>query len=368
MKFIIQCHQIIKPLQQVCSMLSNRPALPILNNLLIKVSQDILSITGTNIEMEMINNLVLTDLHEHEDGIITVPAKKFLEICRGIPEKASITVLLNDKTILICSDKSKFSLSTLPANNFPKIEYLNSQLEFSVSHKNFKYLIEATYFSMALQDTRYYLNGMLFETEGNILRTVTTDGYRLSICTITIDKRVDNYSIIIPRKVIITILRLLDRTDNILQLKINYKYIRIHVKSMILTSKLLSGSFPNYRKVLLQNYDKSLIVECEMLKQALSRVAILSHERLHYVNFYIKLNQLKITAKNLAHEQAEETLVVSYIGDDLQISFNVYYILDVLNVLKCEKIIIWLNDTLSCIKIEAFTSQSASYLIMSIRL
>ncbi|WWP01342.1 MAG: DNA polymerase III subunit beta [Candidatus Dasytiphilus stammeri] len=366
MKFIIQRQKILKPLQQVCSMLSNRPALPILNNLLIKVSKDTLSITGTNLEMEIISNLVLKDLHEN--GIITVPAKKFLEICRVLPEKASITVLLNDKIILIYSDQSKFSLSTFPANTFPNIEYLHSQLEFSVSHKNFKDLIEATYFSMALQDTRYYLNGMLFETEGNILRTVTTDGYRLSIYTITINQTVANYSIIIPRKVIITILRLLDRTNNILQLKINCNYIRIQVNSLILTSKLLYGSFPNYRKVLLQNYNKSLIVECEMFKQALSRVAILSHERLHHVNFYIKKNQLKITAKNLLHEQAEETLGVSYIGDDLQISFNVNYILDVLNMLESEKIIIWLNDALSCIKMEAFTGKSASYIIMPIRL
>ncbi|WWP01707.1 MAG: DNA polymerase III subunit beta [Candidatus Dasytiphilus stammeri] len=366
MKFIIQRQQILKPLQQVCSMLSNRPTLPILNNLLIKVSQDRLSLTGSNLEIEMISNLVLTDLHE--DGIITVPAKKFLEICRSLPEQASITVSLNDKIIQICSNQSKFSLSTLPANTFPNIEYLHNQLEFTISNKNFKYLIEATYFSMALQDTRYYLNGMLFETEGNLLRTVTTDGYRLSICTINIDKRVANYSIIIPRKVIITILRLLDRTNNLLQIKINSNNLRIHVNSLILTSKLLYGSFPNYRKVLLQNYDKSLIVECQRLKQALSRVAILSHERLHHVNFYLKLNQLKITTKNLVDEQAEETIVVSYIGDDLKISFNVNYILDVLNMLECEKIKVLLNDNLSCIKIEAFTSQSASYIIMPIRL
>ncbi|MBS9436772.1 DNA polymerase III subunit beta [Photorhabdus noenieputensis] len=366
MKFIIEREQLLKPLQQVSSPLSGRPTLPILGNLLLQVTEGSLLLTGTDLEMEMMARVALS--LPHEEGATTVPARKFLDIWRGLPDGAEISVELDGDRLLVRSGRSRFSLSTLPASDFPNLDDWQSEVEFSLPQATLKRLIESTQFSMAHQDVRYYLNGMLFETEAEELRTVATDGHRLAVCSMGIGQKLPSHSVIVPRKGVIELMRLLDGGDTLLQLQIGSNNIRAHVGDFIFTSKLVDGRFPDYRRVLPKNPDKTLEANCDMLKQAFSRAAILSNEKFRGVRLYFSKNQLKITANNPEQEEAEEIVDVSYQGAEMEIGFNVSYVLDVLNTLRCEEVRLLLTDAISSVQIEDCASHNAAYVVMPMRL
>jgi len=366
MKFIVEREHLLKPLQQVSSPLGGRPTLPILGNILLQVTENCLSLTGTDLEMEMIARVGLTQAHEV--GATTVPARKFLDICRGLPEGAEIHVTLDGDRILVRSGRSRFSLSTLPAGDFPNLDDWQSDVEFTLPHATLKRLIDATQFSMAHQDVRYYLNGMLFETEGEELRTVSTDGHRLAVCAMSVGQSLPHHSVIVPRKGVTELVRLLDGSETPLQVQIGSNNIRAHVGDYIFTSKLVDGRFPDYRRVLPKNPDKTLQSGCDVLKQAFARAAILSNEKFRGVRLFITQNQLRITANNPEQEEAEEILDVDYQGSDLEIGFNVSYVLDVLNALKCENVRLLLTDSVSSVQIEDVASPHAAYVVMPMRL
>ncbi|MFB6435044.1 MAG: DNA polymerase III subunit beta [Candidatus Malihini olakiniferum] len=366
MKFIVEREHLLKPLYQVGSALGSRPTLPILGNLLLHVKDSVLSLTGTDLEIEMVARISLSQAYE--PGITTVPASKLFDICRSLPEGAEITVTLKGNRMLLRSGRSRFSLSTLPASDFPNLEDWQIAVAFSLKQETLKRLIKSTQFSMANQDVRYYLNGMLFETEGEELRTVATDGHRLAVCTMPIGHSLPSYSVIVPRKGVIELLRLLDAGNTPLQLQIGTNNICAHVGNFIFTSKLVDGRFPDYRRVLPKNSDKSLEASCNLLKQAFARAAILSNEKFRAVRLHLIQNQLKITANNLEKEEAEEILDVKYEGTEMEISFNVSYLLDVLNALKCEDVRLLLTDSVSSVQIEDSASQVAIYVVMPIRL
>ena len=366
MKFIVEREQLLKPLQQVSGPLGGRPTLPILGNLLLQVTEGSLLLTGTDLEMEIVARVALTQAHE--PGATTVPARKFLDICRGLPDGAEITLALEGDRMLVRSGRSRFSLSTLPASDFPNLDDWQSEVEFTLPQATMKRLIEATQFSMAHQDVRYYLNGMMFETEGEELRTVATDGHRLAVCSMPVGQALPSHSVIVPRKGVIELLRLLDGGETPLQVQIGGSNIRAHVGDYIFTSKLVDGRFPDYRRVLPKNPDKVLEAGCDLLKQAFARAAILSNEKFRGVRLYITENQLKITANNPEQEEAEEMLDVSYNGTELEIGFNVSYVLDVLNALKCENVRLLLTDSVSSVQIEDVASPAAAYVVMPMRL
>lgn len=236
MKFTVEREHLLKPLQQVSGPLGGRPTLPILGNLLLQVTEGALSLTGTDLEMEMVARVAL--VQPHEQGATTVPARKFFDICRGLPEGAEIAVQLEGERMLIRSGRSRFSLSTLPAADFPNLDDWQSEVEFTLPQATMKRLIEATQFSMAHQDVRYYLNGMLFETEGEELRTVATDGHRLAVCSMPIGESLPNHSVIVPRKGVIELMRMLDGGDTPLRVQIGSNNIRAHV--------VISSSLPNW--------------------------------------------------------------------------------------------------------------------------
>ncbi|AKC32287.1 DNA polymerase III subunit beta [Candidatus Pantoea carbekii] len=366
MKFIIQREKLLRPLQQVNSLISKRQILPILGNILLQVNEGILLLTGTNLETEMVARIVLTQ--EYHPGAITVSSRKFLDICRNLPEASQINLTLKGDRIIIYSYRSRFSLSTLPASDFPNIENWEIKIDFNLSQATLKRLIEDTSFSMANQDVRYFLNGIMFETNNNELRTVATDGHRLAICSQQISQVLKKHSVIIPRKGVIELVRLLNSSEKTLQIQIGSSKIRACIDEFIFTCKLVDGSFPDYRHVLLNNADKILEINCELLKKAFTRVSILSNEKFRSVNIHIIKNQLKITANNLEHEKAEEILDIHYVGEELEISFNINYLLDVLNTLKCKTVRLSLTDSASSMQIEDAINPVSTYVIMPMRL
>ncbi|MDT9587372.1 MAG: DNA polymerase III subunit beta [Candidatus Arsenophonus melophagi] len=366
MKFTIEREQLLKPLQQVSGILSGRPTLPILNNLLLEVNENILSLTSTDLEVEMVAKVLLTQ--PGETGSITIPARKFYDICRGLPNGAEINITLEGERVLLRFDRSHFSLLTLPATYFPNLSNWKSKVEFELPQTTLKRLIYATEFSMARQDVRHYFNGILFETEGQELRAVATDGHRLAICSLNIYKDLPNHSVIVPRKGAIEFMRLLDSTESLFKLQIGMNNIRAHIGNFIFTSKLIDSRFPDYRSVLPKKLGRTLTADCDKLKCAFTRAAILSNEKFRGVRLCMSENQLKITAKNPEQEEAEEIIDVNYQSQRIEIAFNVSYILDVLNALKCEKVNFFLTDSNSSIQIEDVANNTASYVIMPMRL
>lgn len=375
MKFTIKREHLLKPLQQVSGPLSARTALPILANLLLQVSDNTLTLTGTDLEIEMVATIALSQSHKTETGSTTVPARKFFDICRGLPEDAEITVTLETKRLSIRSGHSRFSLSILSARDFPNLADLKKEkeVELTVSPAALKCLIDSTQFAMAHQDVRYYLNGMLFEVEGEKLCVITTDGHRLAVCSTSIIQKdtaqeLKKYSVIVPRKAVIELARLLSGGEDRLCLQIGSNNIRVHLNGFIFTSKLVDGRFPDYKRVFPKNPSKIVIANCEQLKQAFSRAAILSNAKFRGVRLHISAGKLKITANNPEQEEAEETLDVDYQGEDIEISFNVGYLLDVLNALKCDKVKLLLIDSVSSVQIENIENQITTYIVMPMRL
>ncbi|CAE6884395.1 Confers DNA tethering and processivity to DNA polymerases and other proteins. Acts as a clamp [Vibrio sp. B1REV9] len=366
MKFTIERSHLIKPLQQVSGALGGRATLPILGNLLIKVEENVLSMTATDLEVELVSKVTLEG--DFEAGSITVPSRKFLDICRGLPDDSIITFVLEGDRVQVRSGRSRFSLATLPANDFPNIEDWQSEVEVSLTQVELRTLIEKTQFSMANQDVRYYLNGMLFEIDGTTLRSVATDGHRMAVSQAQLGADFAQKQIIVPRKGVQELVKLMDAPEQPVVLQIGSSNVRAEVNNFIFTSKLVDGRFPDYRRVMPQSTTKTLEAGCDELRQAFSRAAILSNEKFRGVRVNLAGSEMRITANNPEQEEAEEMLDVSFEGDAIEIGFNVSYVLDVLNTLRCDKVRVSMSDANASALIENADDDSAMYVVMPIRL
>lgn len=367
MKFSINRDDLLKPLVLVSGAIERKHTLPILSNVLIVAEQGVLSLTGTDLEVELVSTVPLEDASLSFKT--TVPAKKLLDICKSLPDGVQLFISLEADTLIIKAGKSRFSLSTLAADEYPNLDSWHSDVTFQLTKSQFRGLIENTHFAMANQDVRYYLNGMSLELENNIVRTVSTDGHRLALSSLNIDfSPAEHVSIIIPRKGIMEILRLLSDGDELLTLSIGSNHIRISDTDFNFTSKLVDGRFPDYRRVMPRNGDKLVVARRDVLKDAFVRVSILSNERFRGVRLKLSENEMHISANNPEQEQAEEEVVVQYQGEELELGFNVSYILDVLNNLKCEEVQFTFIDSTSSALIEAVGRTDLTYVVMPMRL
>lgn len=367
MKFSLTKDLLLKPLLLVSGAVERKSTLPILGNILLDVSGQSLTLIATDLELEMVSSTQINN--QGNDGKVTVPARKLLDICKSLPDDTEIKFELENETISISSGRSRYSLVTLPATDFPNIEQWQGEVDFKIAKSQLLRLIESTHFSMANQDVRYYLNGMSIETENNEIRSVATDGHRLAICKIVTEGlTLPARQVIVPRKGILEIIRLLEPVDEEVQVLLGNNHIRIIDHDFSFTSKLVDGRFPDYRRVLPRNGDKILTTNKDQLKQVLSRASILSNEKFKGVRLNFASNELKITANNPEQEQAVEYLEINFPYDSLEIGFNVSYILDVLSAVKDEMIKFTLSDANSSVIIEGQESSEALYVIMPMRL
>jgi len=370
MQFTISRESFLKPLQLVVGSVSGgRPIHPITSNILIDVENNLLGLTGTDLEVELRSQTPLNN--GSIEGKITVPARKLLDICKGLPESCEISFSLKNEKVTIRSGKSRYLLSTLPAEEFPNIDAWQKLNEFSVPRNEFKKLIASTQFAMANQDVRYYLNGMYFEITQDSLRSVATDGHRLASSFINLSQSntQTKQTVIVPSKGVKELFKLLDNEPAILQVQIGSNHLRVLIGDFIFTTKLVDGRFPDYRRVIPRDGDKELIANRESLKQAFTRAAILSNEKFRGVRLALCENELKITANNQEREEANEMLDVNYQSAELEIGFNVNYVLDALSTLKCDKVKITFSTSSNSALIEAVDdSDNSLYVLMPMRL
>ena len=365
MKFSLSREALLKPLQLVVGVVERRQTLPILSNVLLSLEQSRLSMTGTDLEVEIVG---VTDIDATgEDGDVTVSARKLVDICRSLPDGAMVDFSSSDGKATIKSGRSKFTLSTLPANEFPSVDEGEKSVEFMVAGSVLKGLIEATSFAMAQQDVRYYLNGMLWELNENKLRAVATDGHRMALCDGICDVSVvEPITSIIPRKGIIELSRLLD--ENEVKVAMGSNHIRVTGGDYCFTSKLVDGAYPDYDRVLPKGGDKIVVGDRAELKQAFGRAAILSNEKYRGVRILLAEGSIKMVANNPEQEEAEEEVSVNYSGEDLEIGFNVSYLLDVLSVITGAEVRITLSNSNSSALVEDAADGSAVYVVMPMRL
>ena len=365
MKFIISRDALLKPLNLVAGVVERRQTLPVLSNVLLTLEGNQLALTGTDLEVELIGRVEVSS--SIAEGEITVPARKLVDICKSLPDGVDIEFSVEAGKATVKAGRSRFTLVTLPASEFPSVEEGAGELALELPQPVLKRLIERTGFAMAQQDVRYYLNGMLLELKNGRLRMVATDGHRLALCTAPETISAAEASVIIPRKGVLELVRLLEG-DESLRLVIGSNHIRAANKQFTFTSKLVDGKFPEYERVLPKSPDKSVVGERLVLKQAFARTAILSNEKYRGVRLRLSNDTLEMTANNPEQEQAEEVVSVEYQGDDLEVGFNVSYLLDVLSVLNGNKVRISLADSASSALIEEAEAGDSLYVVMPMRL
>jgi len=366
MKFKVQREAILKPLQAVSGVVERRQTLPVLSNVLISAGQNGITFTATDLEVEL---QALSSVAVDAPGETTVPARKFIDICRALPESAEINFSLEDDRVVVKSGKSRFTLSTLPASDFPSVDAIKNVNKFELSQSSLRRLIERTHFAMAQQDVRYYLNGLMLQLTSDRLRAVATDGHRLALSdeTVTIDIS-DDQQVIVPRKGVQELLRLLETNDDSAEIQVGSNHIKVAIPGLSFTSKLIDGRFPDYERVIPSGCDKIVIADREILKQALTRTSILSNEKYRGVRLNLLPNTLQILAHNPEQEQAEDEIEVNYQGDELEIGFNVSYMIDALNVINHDTVKLSLADSNSSCLIEAEEGDSSRYVVMPMRL
>jgi DNA polymerase III subunit beta len=365
MKFSASREQFLGPLQSVIGVVERRQTMPVLSNVLIAVRNNKLSITGTDLEVELV---AASEVTVQQPGEITVPGRKLLDICRALPEKTNITFTTEGDRVSMRAGKSRFTLSSLPAGEFPVVDEINAQQTLVLSQGDFRRLIDKTQFSMAQQDVRYYLNGLLLETDGKTLRAVATDGHRLALCEAPMENKAKtNQQVIVPRKGVLELQRILGGDGNI-ELGIGTNHIRAQIGDVRFTSKLIDGRFPEYGRVIPANPTKLVEADRDALRQSLQRTAILSNEKYRGIRLNLKSDVVTIQAHNPEQEEAEDQVEVGYKGEEVEIGFNVNYLLDALAAVDSEKVVLGLTDGNSSCVIRASGTEAAKYVVMPMRL
>ena len=364
MKFSAERESLLAALQAVIGVVERRQTMPILANLLLSADQGKLSVTATDLEVELVATAAIKS---GVDGRLTVPGRKLLDICRSLPQEATLAFSQDGEKLTVKAGRSRFVLATLPAADFPVIDELAQQQTLTIPQADLKRLLDKTHFSMAQQDVRYYLNGMLLETDGKMLRTVATDGHRLALCEMDLPSNGSGQQVIVPRKGVLELQRLLG-TEGDVEVTIGTNHIRAQIGDVRFTSKLIDGRFPEYGRVIPSAPPKAVVADRETLRAALHRTAILANEKYRGIRLALKKNSMTLQAHNPEQEEAEEQVEVTYKGDELEVGFNVGYLLDALAAVDGSEVEIGVTDGNSSCLVRAPGVSSARYVVMPMRL
>ena len=366
MKFITEKAQIVDSLQNAAAVAERRQTIPMLANLRLKTVKGKLEVTATDLEIQI---KTYSDLIEiHEEGETTVSARKMSELCRSLPEGENVNFSLSNGKLTVSSSNFHADFATISSDDFPEIEINEEQTPITIESSVLKRLLSKTSFSMASQDVRYYLNGMLLEIEGNKINGVATDGHRLAFSSARTNDADFDVRNILPRKAVLELSKLLSPNEGTVELLVGASYVVIRSENLSFSSKLIDGKYPDYNKVFPTGEPLPLEISKEILQSALSRASVLSNEKYRGVRFQLSEDKLKLTANNPEQESAEEEVDVVYKGSELEVGFNIGYLLDVLNSIDSETVSFeFYGEDSSCI-IKEQNSEDDVYVIMPMRL
>ena len=365
MKLTASKEDFLAPLQSVIGVVERRQTMPILANVLLSAKDGKLRLTGSDLEVELVAEHAV---NVQQAGDITVPGRKLLDILRALPDKTSVALTRDGDRVSLKAGRSRFTLASLPATEFPVIEEINAQQQITVEQKELRRLIDKTHFSMAQQDVRYYLNGMLLEIDGMVLRSVATDGHRLALSEAQLGQAAkSSQQVIVPRKGVLELQRLLGGEGEV-TLSIGTNHVRLQIGDIRFTSKLIDGRFPEYGRVIPSSPQRVITADRGLLRQSLQRTAILSNEKYRGIRLNVKDGLLTIQAHNPEQEEAEDQVEVGYAGEEVEIGFNVNYLLDALTAIDGEQVELGLADSSSSCLIRAPGVAQTKYVVMPMRL
>ncbi|MBV2265242.1 MAG: DNA polymerase III subunit beta, partial [Thauera sp.] len=328
--------QILAPLQSVCGIVEKRHTLPILSNVLMEKDGERLTLLATDIEIQIRTSATAAG---PEKAAMTVAARKLQDILRSLPESAEVSLSLDEKRLQLKAGKSRFNLQTLPAEDFPRMVAADgAKSALSLTQKQFKRLLALVQYSMAQQDIRYYLNGLLLVVTGSEIRVVATDGHRLAYAAEDIGGHHERLEVILPRKTVLELSRQLADNDDALEIVLTPTQAQFRFGDIELVSKLIDGKFPDYERVIPQNHTKVIKLERNTLLQSLLRAAILTNEKFRGVRLVLSPGSLKIISTNAEQEEAQDEIEIDYQAETLDVGFNVTYLLDVLNNIADESV------------------------------
>jgi DNA polymerase-3 subunit beta len=357
---------LLKPLQQISSTIDRKQTLPILSTILFRIKDNALTLIGTDLEVELIKTIQLGD--PTADAEVAIPAKKLNDICKALPSDAMLNLVRQKNQMVLTSGKSRFVLSLLSATDFPTVEKTgDDQLTVPVIASQLRRLFEKTHFAMALQDIRYFLNGLLLDIQGSRCTAVATDGHRLASMSMELTQSFpERKQVLVPRKAVLELIKLLhmDEEDLLVDVHVGENYISVQCKEFQFTSKLIDGLFPQYQSLIPSHCDKQVLVGKQAFKDALSRVAILSNEKYRGAWMTFADSKVVLRANNPDRDQAEEELAVDMQGTEVKIGCNVNYILDVLAVLDGDQVELKMNDGNSSLLLVSPGSDDGEYVVM----
>jgi DNA polymerase-3 subunit beta len=359
--------ELLGPLSAVSGIIERRHTLPILSNVLIERAQDMLAFLATDIEIQISARSSIGA--PAEARALTVGARKLLDILRALPDGAEVVLQQQDKRLLVKAGKSRFTLQTLAAEDFPRLaKPAGESARFEMEQKALRRLLSLVQYAMAQQDIRYYLNGLLLVVEDGSLKLVATDGHRLAYAAMKLGAQLPRQEVIVPRKTVLELGKLLADSDAPVKIEIAASQAAFSFGSIELVSKLIDGKFPDYTRVIPTGHQNRLQVEREALRQALLRAAILSNEKFRGVRWVLGDGSLKIVSSNAEQEEAHEELEVKYSGDALDIGFNVNYLLDVLNNVSSNGVECAFGDAASSALITYGSEKDFKYVVMPMRI
>lgn len=366
MQLTIAREDLLKPLSYVTGVVERRQTLPVLSYVLLRQQDGELTLTGTDLEIEIVAKVKPAGGGNLE---MTLPARKLFDICRALPADAELTIKKEGEKSIVRSGKSRFALTTVPVADFPSVQASQWELGLTLSQRSLRRLLEQTHFCMAQQDVRYYLNGLLLEISGKKIRGVATDGHRMAISETALDKEAKGEKqVIVPRKGIQEMLRLLGDSDDPVELDLGSNHLRARTGEYVFTSKLIDGRYPDYNKVIPGKQSKTLKLDRNLFRETLGRVAILSSEKYRGVRLSLSSNSLRLTAHNPEQEEAQEEISTDYTGEGMEIGFNVNYMIEAISALQTDKIAFGLNDPNSSCTLASPDTAYPQYVIMPMRL
>ena len=366
MNITISREDILKPLGYIAGVVERRQTLPILSNVLLRMEDGALWLTGTDLEVEVTSRV---EGASGEGGEVTVGARKLMDICRALPEEAEIKISTDGARALIRSGRSRFTLQTLPAEDFPRVETEQWEHELTgLDPAALHRLLEKTAFAMAVQDVRYFLNGLLLELRAEALRAVATDGHRLAMSNLPMGASEEIRQVIVPRKAVMELVRLLGDAEGEAALRLGTNHVRVEAGQVVFTSKLIDGRYPEYGKVIPVDLPVRVDLDRRIFRETLARAAILTNEKFRGVRLTLRPGTLVVTANNPDQEEASDEMEVDYNGSEVEVGFNVNYLLDALNALEGDRVDFELRDqNTSCI-LRSPEDPETLYLVMPMRL
>ncbi|MFA5081451.1 MAG: DNA polymerase III subunit beta [Hydrogenophilaceae bacterium] len=366
---VLNCQKetLLKPLQAVVGVVERKHTLPILSNILVENIAGKTALIATDLELQITTWM---ESKAEQDSAFTVSARKLLDITRSLPDETAMALDLNNEQVRILAGKSRFNLQTLPAKDFPKLQSVEGEgVELQVGASKLRKLLARAQYAMAVQDIRYYLNGMLFQLQGNKLVVASTDGHRLAVDAIELEAEVAQpVEVILPRKTVMELIKLLSETEENVAIQTGANQVVFRHPNFELRSKVVDGKFPDYQRVVPVGYEKHFDMNRQRLHQALTRAAILTNDKYRGVRMAMTSGGLRIACSNNEQEEAQEEIEIDYSYEPLDIGFNVQYLQDVLNNLDCESVRCLFGDANSSMLITVPGDENFRYVVMPMRI